>query len=131
MQKEPKIKTVIRSSWKQAGTEAVPCSLGYCYIIAESIGNPHMYSTHPGSFGSFVSLNLHGQEPSATGYGAPLTGSTLFYHQGLLRKNNNTSIYSSVKLILLAPTFCVYLNNQCTLKAPGCNEHGHQFCWAQ
>lgn len=33
---DSQIKTVIRSSWKQAGIEAVPCSLGYCCIIAKS-----------------------------------------------------------------------------------------------
>lgn len=68
---------------KQAGTEAVPCSLGYCYIIAES----HRQSSHVQYILDLLIL-LSALQPARPGTFSqerfmelPLTGSTLFYHQ--------------------------------------------------
>lgn len=127
---ESKIKTVIRSNWKQAGTEAVPRSLGYCCIIAES----HRQSSHVQHIlDSFVlppTCAARNLQPGKI-YGAPTNRVNPVLSPEAFFVKIITSIYSPVGPILLAPTFCVYLNNQHTLKAPGWNERRHQFYWAQ
>lgn len=105
---------------KQAGTEAVPCSLGYCYIIAES----HRQSSHVQYILDLLIL-LSALQPAWARnlqprkiYGAPTNRVNLVLSPEAFFVKIITSIYHSVGLILLASTFCVYLNNQCTLKVP-------------
>lgn len=90
-------------------------------------------TVHPGSFDSFVrppTCTARNFQPGKI-YGAPTNRVNPVLSPGAFFVKIITSIYSSVGPSLLAPTFCVYLNNQCTLKAPSCNERRHQFYWAQ
>lgn len=97
--------------------------LAIVMLLQSPIGNPHMYSTetsHPDSFDSFV------RPPTCTArnfqlrkiYEAPTTRvSPVISPEGFFLKIT-TSILSSIGRPLLAPVFCICLNNQSTQKPP-------------